>query len=87
MLWKSYMQWMCYAPVYDNQGNEVDNQKCPFCRTPAPTSDEEIIERIKKRVEADDPMAIYNLGCYYRDGINGYPQDYTKALELLASGS
>ena len=28
----------CYAPLYDNQGNEVDNKKCPFCRVPTPTT-------------------------------------------------
>ena len=28
----------CYAPVYDNQGNKVDNKKCPYCRTPWPSS-------------------------------------------------
>jgi len=71
-----------YAPLYDDQGNEVDNKKCPYCRTPWPYTDEEIVEREKKRVEANDPLAIYNIGCYYRDGRNGYRQDYTKALEL-----
>jgi len=71
-----------YAPVYDDQGNEVDNQKCAFCRTPYPTSDEKGIERLNKRVEANDPIAIYNQGNYYRDGRNGYPQDDKKALEL-----
>jgi len=71
----------CYAPVYDNQGNEVDNQKCPFCRTPTPTV-EERIELEKKRVKAGDPIAIYNQGIYYKDGTRGYPQDYTKAIEL-----
>ena len=70
-----------YAPVYDNQGNEVDNKTCPFCRTPHPTP-EEAVERRKKRLEADDPEAIYDIGCYYRNGIYGFPQDYTKALEL-----
>ena len=25
-----------HAPVYDDQGNEVDNKKCPFCRVPTP---------------------------------------------------
>jgi len=25
-----------YAPVYDNQGNEVTEKVCPFCRTPVP---------------------------------------------------
>jgi len=72
-----------YAPVYDNQGNEVDNKKCPFCRTPHHTSNEEMVKRMKKRMQAHDPIAIYNIGVYYRDGDYGYQQDYTKALELF----
>lgn len=68
------------APVYDNQGNAVDNQKCAFCRTPFPYSDEEGIERGTKRVDA---QATFNLGCDYLDGTDGYPQDYKKALELF----
>ena len=72
-----------HAPVYDNQGNKVNNKKCPFCRTPRPTS-EEVLERYKKRVELDDANAIYTLGSFiYREGINGYTQDHTKALELF----
>ena len=70
-----------YAPLYDNQGNEVDNEKCAFCRTPLPESDEVCNERTMKRVEAHDPIATFNLGCDYRDGLYGYPQDYNKALE------
>ena len=73
----------CYhAPVYDNQGNIVAEKKCPFCRTPAPT-DEESVERLKKRFEAGDAKAIFNLGCDYRDGTDGHRQDHTKALELF----
>jgi len=72
----------CYAPVYDNQGNEVDNEKCPFCRTPKPSSEKEANERMKERVEANDPNAIFNLAIDYRNGTNGFPQDYKKALEL-----
>ena len=71
------------APLYDNQGNKINNKKCPFCRTVAPKSDEEIIEEEKKRVEAGDAQAIHNLGWYHRDGEYGYSQDYTKALELF----
>jgi len=71
-----------HAPLYDNQGNEVNNAKCPFCRIPTPYSDEEGIKRFRKRVEANDAMAICHLGCYYRDGLHGLPRDYTKALEL-----
>ena len=73
-----------YAPLYDDQGNEVDNEKCPFCRTPFPASNEkELYERYKIRVEMNDPIAIYNTGNYYRDGKCGYPQDHTKALEMF----
>ena len=72
-----------HAPVYDDQGNEVDNQKCQFCRTPTPYTQEEAMERGMKRVELNDPIAIYNRGIYHRDGRNGYPQDHTKALELF----
>ena len=71
-----------YAPLYDNQGNEVDNEKCPFCRTPDPTSVEEVNERYKKRMELNDPIAIYYQGNNYRDGRRGFAKDYTKALEL-----
>ena len=74
-----------YAPVYDNQGNEVDNDKqneCPFCRVVAPKSEKEIVERLNKRVEAGDAEAIYTHGNYYKDGKRGFPQDYIKALEL-----
>ena len=71
-----------YAPVYDNQGNIIAEKKCPFCRTPSPTSDEESLERERKRVEAGDAYAIGKLGSYYADGLYGYPQDYKKALEL-----
>jgi len=70
-----------HAPLYDNQGNEVDNEKCAFCRTPTPSSNVEAIERVQKRMEKDDPIALYSIGCYHRDGLYGFPQDYVKALE------
>jgi len=71
-----------HAPVYDDQGNVVTKNICPFCRVPVPNLEKDIVEGIKKRVEFGDPQAIYNLGCHYRDGIRGYPQDYDKAFEL-----
>ena len=71
-----------HAPVYDNLGNEISEKKCPFCRTPVPTSIEEYNGRLQKRVELDDAQAIFHLGCYYRDGKFGFPQDDDKAFEL-----
>ena len=56
-------------------------QKCPFCRTPAPTP-KEAAEQNKKRMEIGDAVAIYSLGCNYSNGLHGLPQDHAKALEL-----
>ena len=61
---------------------DTDEQKCAFCRTPAPCSDQEVIERIKKRIEAGDAEAIFSLGCYYVEELYGLPRDHNKALEL-----
>jgi len=69
-----------YAPVYDDQGNEVD-KLCPFCRTPLPDSEEGIAERYERRMQANDPKAI-KLGVWYFEGLSGLPQNHTKALEL-----
>ena len=72
-----------YAPMYDNLGNEINEKKCPFCRTPTHESVEEYNERLPKRVELGDAKAIFMLGNYYRHGEYGFPQDYVKALELF----
>ena len=55
---------------------------CPFCRTPAPVTDEGLVEQIKKRMKVGDAGAIRDLGCFYNNGMHGLPQDYGKALEL-----
>ena len=70
-----------HAPLYDNQGNKAEQEKCPFCRAPHPTKGENT-KRLNKRVESNDGHAMYNIGCDYRDGADGYPQDYSKALEV-----
>ena len=60
-----------------------DRRLCAFCRTPSPASDEDYIERLKKRAEGDDAVAMRNLGCCYRDGKHGLPQYYDRAMKLL----
>jgi len=50
-----------FAPVYDNQGNKVDNEKqnkCEFCRTLAPKSEKEAVKRLNKLMVVGDPIAI-----------------------------
>ena len=71
-----------YADVQDNHGNIVVGKKCSFCRTPTPTSDKEIIERIKKRMELGDEYAFDMIGCFHDEGEYGVPQDSAKAVEL-----
>ena len=70
-----------YAPVYDNQGNKIAEKVCAFCRTPTPDSEEEAIERLRKRVEAD-AFAMQKIGFYYFSGTYGYPRDNAKAVAL-----
>ena len=72
-----------YAPVYDDQGNKVDNKKCPFCRTPPVDSNRETIRRFEKRMDLNDADAINQVGCFYHAGMYGYPQDHAKAIELF----
>eukprot|EP00979_Chaetoceros_neogracilis_P006033 scaffold1194_cov209-Chaetoceros_neogracile.AAC.1 len=76
---------MCCGCVCANTVAAADTEifKCVFCRTEASYSDEESIERLKKRVEANDAVAMYNLGTYYGLGTMGLRQDHAKELELL----
>ena len=73
------MQWCFHADVYDNLGNIIVEEKCPFCRTPSPATDNEIIERIKKRMEVGDALAFLLMGNYYSSGQYGLPQGRSKA--------
>ena len=77
MLRENYLQWVHHA-VEKRDGVGL----CPFCRSPAPTTDDEILEQTGKRVEVGDAHAIYDMGCYYSNGVCGMPQHHAKALEL-----
>ena len=79
---------ICSGCVY--AGAKMDgnvDQLCPFCRAPAPSSDEEAVERAKKRVEVGDALAIHSRAGFYESGIHGFLQDHTKALELCSMAS
>jgi len=71
-----------FAPVYDHQGNVIAEEKCPFCRTPTPSSEDELLKLIQKRIQEEDGDAMNDMGGYYKNGMFGFPQDNTKALEL-----
>ena len=56
---------------------------CPFCRKPLADSEEEYVERCKKRMKANDAYAFNMLGQKYGSGFRGYlPKNHNKALEF-----
>lgn len=59
-----------------------DRNLCPFCRTPASTSQKEYIKGLKKRMDGGDANAMYNLGCYYYHGTYGLRRNHNKAMKL-----
>jgi len=84
-LWTGYRYNSCCGKDICNGCIHVNirlGDLCPFCRTPAPTSDEEIIGRMKKRIKAEDALAVYGQGCLHADGLHGLPKNTAKALEL-----
>jgi TPR repeat protein len=73
---------ICGGCIYSfhESGN---NAKCPFCNSDrADKTDEDKVEELMKRVEANDAGAIYVLGSYYAQGQLGLLQDQAKAMEL-----
>ena len=75
---------ICTGCIYAVQSRAVKEEEdiCPFCRTPAARSQQEIIQRYKKRVELNDAMAMFNMGNYYSEGQYRLPRNYAKAVEL-----
>ena len=60
---------------------------CPFCNTDQEKTDEEQVEELTKRVEANDAASICVLGNFYCRGINGVQQDQTKGVELYTKAA
>ena len=73
---------ICAGCVCADVMRNIKDQKCPFCRTPAPTLDKVVVKQAKKRMKIGDAEAIRLLGCYYYHGRYGLPQNHAKALEL-----
>ena len=55
---------------------------CPFCRTPKPGNDAEMLAKVQARVAKKDPFAISHLGGKYFHGSNGLKKDMQRAVEL-----
>jgi TPR repeat protein len=70
-----------HSPVYDHLGKKsVD--KCPFCRSLHPTTDEALFEMKKKQAKANNVYAVYSLGLAYFYGRNGLRRSIKLAMKL-----
>ena len=78
---------ICRGCSHANWIREVEmrlEQSCPFCRKPAPSTDEECDRRRMKRIEVNDPVAMRQEGVdQYNEGDYRTAFDYwSKAAEL-----
>ena len=61
---------------------------CPFCKSERGNkTDEEQVEEVLKRVEANDPASICLLANIYYRGEGGLQQDQVKAMELFTKSA
>lgn len=68
--------------------NIVTNKSCcPSCQLPKHNSNEEFLERCNKRMQLNDSLAYYTLGCAQNTGKYGLAKDMNKTLELWNEAS
>jgi len=76
---------ICGGCNYANQKRELEERrdhKCPFCRTPIPDTDEGCDKQRMKRIEMNDPVAIFQEG-----GEQFIKGDYSSAFELYTKAA
>ena len=72
---------ICQGCEYANRKREIEGRlqhKCPFCRKALPETEEEANELLMKRIEANDPVAMREMG----KGKN-HEGDYEAAFDYL----
>ncbi len=77
---------ICDGCSHANTKREIEQglvQKCAFCREPVPKTDEEIERNLMKRVEANDPVALCQVGTIRCDDKG----DYEGAVEYLTKAA
>mmetsp|Transcript_4586 Transcript_4586/g.8933 ORF Transcript_4586/g.8933 Transcript_4586/m.8933 type:complete len:288 (-) Transcript_4586:74-937(-) len=55
---------------------------CAFCREPAPSNETEVILRLRKGADNNDPRALHQMAILHGDGTCGFQKDELKALEF-----
>mmetsp|Transcript_1613 Transcript_1613/g.3461 ORF Transcript_1613/g.3461 Transcript_1613/m.3461 type:complete len:305 (+) Transcript_1613:99-1013(+) len=77
---KTLCSGCAYALGVDGSGK--DGIRCPFCRVVIPKSLEDAIDRLEKRIEANDVTALNAMGKMYDDGGHTLQRDSNKAQRL-----
>ena len=80
-------KFICWGCNYANHKRELERKlesKCPFCRQTPPKTREEAENNYMKRLEANDPFAMIQLGVQRKKAgdLSGAFEYYTKAAEL-----
>jgi TPR repeat protein len=78
---------VCNGCNIANQMREVQDSlenKCPFCRHPAPYNEKETKINLMRRIEVNDPVAMRQMGqfCYDEGDYSGAFEYFSKAAEL-----
>jgi len=87
ILFSCCSKYMCGGCVVANMKREIEGklqEKCPFCRKAMPETDEEFNKQLMKRVGANDPFAMCQMGtkrCEEGDYKSAF-EYYTKAAVL-----
>ncbi|EJK43963.1 hypothetical protein THAOC_37543 [Thalassiosira oceanica] len=79
------MKRICAGCHFAAQKRGIDD--CPFCRTPLPDSDADMLAMTRARVAKKDPTAILTLGQKYFFGDLGLQKDMKKSIELLTEAA
>eukprot|EP00984_Skeletonema_dohrnii_P037488 scaffold39604_cov128-Skeletonema_dohrnii-CCMP3373.AAC.1 len=76
---------VCNGCTYANQKRECEGRlrnTCPFCRKALPNTKEECDKQMMKRVEANDPVVLYE------EGLNQYHKgNYISSLEYFTKAA
>ena len=78
---------ICQGCNYANQKREREQgqyPKCPYCREPVPKTQEEKDQNLMKRIKANDPVAMCQLGkkCYIKGDFEGAVEYFSKAAAM-----
>ena len=85
---KSTTMVCCSKVICDGCDHAIDlreyEERCPFCRAPLPSTDQECDKYRRERIEANDPVAMYEEGVvqYEKEDYSSAFEYYTRAAEL-----